>query len=85
MIPVKCYGYDFEWIEKEVRQWSRDIRRKLSVDMLCTMLPDGITYYYDLDKSVVCTHLRESINDLSEYRRQRNDYIKKVVGKYKLN
>lgn len=70
--------YDFSWILDKVMNWNDEIKKKISVDLV-DRLPLGITYYNDLDKSTVFTHLGETIEDMSEFTKQRREFIEYVV------
>ena len=69
--------YDFSWILKEVRSWKGLDKENITINLLTSILPFKLIFWYDLDNSFIRTHLGEDVKE--NYHQQRENYIKWLV------
>ena len=80
--------YKFDYLENNVKQWSDDIKKNMTKQMLFN-LPYYITFWSELDlenhKYINYTFdfYNNVIDDIDNWKKQRDNFINKLYLKYK--
>ena len=74
--------YDFSWIEKYIRSWQPEFKKKENIQKCIKMIPYNISWFFDKNTSRIWTHLGEEIYDLDDYWNQRHLFEEKMILKY---
>lgn len=74
--------FDFSWMEKEIKQWRNEFRKKDVIERSISIIPENILFYADLDNYICQTCEGEPIYDMDDYRKQKDEFVNQMILKY---